>query len=99
MTNAMETSRRTAQPLRVGDGCGEAAVEGSGEPPPERGDGEGAGDAGSRLSRRADRGWPTTTPTTSIAVKSTKGATTAVRNSWPGAGSTLVIRPIGTSAT
>src|SRR3954464_6293484 len=95
-TKARETSRRTAQPLPLGDGeDGEDGGDGEGDD----GLGDGGGGGGRRLSRRRVRGCPTTTPTMSIAVKSTNGATMAVRSSCPGVGRTFVIRPIGTSAT
>src|SRR3954452_16323189 len=90
-TKARETSRRTAQPLLLGDGD-DRDDDGDGL-------GDGVGDGGRRLSRGTVRGWPTTTPTMSIAVKSTNGATMAVRNSCPGVGRIFVMRPIGTSAT
>src|SRR3954453_2304933 len=97
-TTGSETGRRNAQPLRLGDGAGDEPADGPPDLLPD-GEGEGVGEGGSRLSRRTGRGWPTTTPTTSIAVKSTNGRTTAVRNSLPGVGSTSVMRPIGPSAT
>ena len=52
-----------------------------------------------RKSGRAVRTGCTTIPTVSTAVSSTYGVTNAVRVSWPGVASTLLIVPTGTPGT